>query len=90
MGGSFFQTIPSSGSFTRSSVNNEAGAQSGPVRDKITQAGMVGMVELLGVKSQFLNIDQAIIHFKSLGNGMEKGWTPDVLQTNFGKKRNDS
>ena len=29
IGGSFFQAIPSSGSFTRSAVNNEAGAQSG-------------------------------------------------------------
>ena len=29
VGGSFFQAIPSSGSFTRSAVNNEAGAQSG-------------------------------------------------------------
>ncbi len=29
IGGSFFQAIPSSGSFTRSAVNNEAGAKSG-------------------------------------------------------------
>jgi len=29
IGGAFFQSIPTSGSFTRSAVNNEAGAQSG-------------------------------------------------------------
>ena len=59
----------------------------GPVRDKIAQAGMI---ELIGEKSQFLNIDQAIIHFKSLSNGMEKGWTRDALQSNFGKKGSDN
>ncbi len=52
----------------------------GPVRDTITKAGLINT---LGEKTLFLNIHQALTHFKSLNNGLEKGWTPDALQSNI-------
>jgi len=56
----------------------------GPVRDQVTKAGLI---EKLGEKSQFLNVHQAILHYSSLSNGVEKGWTPDALQANIELKK---
>ncbi len=51
----------------------------GPVRDVATRAGLIA---LLGEKNQFLDIHQAILHYKNINTGLEKGWTPDALQSN--------
>jgi len=58
IGGSFFQAIPSSGSFTRSAVNNEAGAKSGFA--SIFTALVVGLT-LLFLTPLFYFLPKAIL-----------------------------
>ena len=58
IGGSFFQAIPSSGSFTRSAVNNEAGAQSG-VASIVT--GVIIALTLLFLTPLFYFLPKAIL-----------------------------
>ena len=58
IGGSFFQAIPTSGSFTRSAVNNESGAQT-TVASVIT-AILIGMV-LLFLTPLFYYLPKAIL-----------------------------
>jgi len=48
MGGSFFQALPSSGSFSRSAINDEAGSESG--LSSITTALMVGLTLIFFTK----------------------------------------
>ena len=58
IGGSFFQAIPSSGSFTRSAVNNEAGAQSGIA--SIFTASLIGLT-LVFLTPLFYFLPKAIL-----------------------------
>jgi len=52
----------------------------GPVRDHVTKAGLI---EKMGSKSHFLNVHQAIVHYKSEKEGKTANWSPDALQTNY-------
>ncbi len=58
IGGAFFQSIPTSGSFTRSAVNNEAGAQSGFA--SIFTAILIGMT-LVFLTPLFYYLPKAIL-----------------------------
>jgi sulfate permease, SulP family len=51
----------------------------GPVRDKAIQSGFI---DKMGKKTQYLNINDAVSHYQHLDKGIEKGWSPDAIQTN--------
>ena len=51
----------------------------GPVRDKAIKSGFI---DKMGKKTQYLNINDAVSHYQHLDKGVEKGWSPDAIQTN--------
>lgn len=51
----------------------------GDVRDHVIKAGLI---EKMGNKSQFLDVHQAIMHYKSEKAGKSEGWSPDAIQSN--------
>lgn len=51
----------------------------GPVRDHVTKAGLV---EKMGSRSHFLDVHQAITHYRNEKEGTSEAWSPDALQSN--------
>lgn len=51
----------------------------GPARDLLYETGMT---EMLGTKSHFMYIHDAMLYYDSLGEHQIKGWTKDALQNN--------
>ena len=53
----------------------------GKVRDKAIKDGLINV---LGEKTQFLNIHQAVVHFQNECKGIETQWSIDAIQSNNG------
>lgn len=65
--------------FKESNIEFYISGMIGPFRDK---ARKVGLLKLLGEKKFFLNIHQAVTHFKNLKKGESGNWSAEALQTN--------
>ncbi len=67
--------------FQSKNINFYIAGLVGAVRDRVVKAGLI---EKMGSRSQFLDVHQAITHYKSKKTGKSDGWSPDAIQSNNG------